>query len=185
MQDRAHAALVAGGVGQVGVGRLSASMGFPGQSNRPDVQEVVARFVSAVLGAGRVIGDTANDAESAADLRRQGYRMLDCGFESYSVGLLKGLVTSVREAVKALWRPARGPRGGRCWSGRRRSPRLEGREQERGAGDGGPGRDRRDHHVLEPGVRVCVPARRDRWVQRVRDGLRESSDRKLPFGRLR
>ena len=87
---------------EIGTADLSASMGFPGQSSRPDVQQVVARFVSAVLGSGRVIGDTANDAESAADLRRQGYRMLDCGFESYSVGLLKGLVTSVREAVKAL-----------------------------------------------------------------------------------
>jgi 4-hydroxy-2-oxoheptanedioate aldolase len=84
---------------EIGTADLSASMGYPGQSSRPDVQEVVEKFVTAVLGAGRVIGDTANDAESARDLWNKGYRMLDCGFESYSVGLLKGLVTSVRDAV--------------------------------------------------------------------------------------
>jgi 4-hydroxy-2-oxoheptanedioate aldolase len=86
---------------EIGTADLSASMGYPGQSNRPDVQEVVARFEAAVLGANRVIGDTANDADAARDLWDRGYRMLDCGFESYSVGLLKGLVTSVRDAVKA------------------------------------------------------------------------------------
>lgn len=85
---------------EIGTADLSASMGFPGQSSRPDVQEVVQRFVNAVLGAGSVIGDTANDAASAADLRKRGYRMLDCGFESYSVGLLKSLVSEVRAAVK-------------------------------------------------------------------------------------
>jgi 4-hydroxy-2-oxoheptanedioate aldolase len=86
---------------EIGLADLSASMGFPGQSSRPDVQEVVGKFVAAVLGAGSVIGDTANDAESARELWDQGYRMLDCGFESYSVGLLRGLVGSVREAVTA------------------------------------------------------------------------------------
>lgn len=84
---------------EIGLADLSASMGHPGASDRPDVQEVVGRFVSAVLGAGKVIGDTANDAASAADLRNQGYRMLDCGFESYAVGELRSLVGTVREAV--------------------------------------------------------------------------------------
>jgi 4-hydroxy-2-oxoheptanedioate aldolase len=84
---------------EIGTADLSASMGYPGQSDRDDVQEVVRRFEAAVLGANRVIGDTANDAQAARDLWDRGYRMLDCGFESYSVGVLKGLVASVRDAV--------------------------------------------------------------------------------------
>jgi 4-hydroxy-2-oxoheptanedioate aldolase len=86
---------------EIGTADLSASMGWPGQASRPEVQEVVNTFESAVLGAGRVIGDTATDAEMARTLWNKGYRMLDCGFESFSTRQLKGLVSSVREAVTA------------------------------------------------------------------------------------
>jgi 4-hydroxy-2-oxoheptanedioate aldolase len=81
---------------EIGTGDLSASMGFPGESSRVEVQAVVKKFVDTVLAAGSVIGDTANDRDDARQLYAAGYRMLDCGFESVATGALSALVTSVR-----------------------------------------------------------------------------------------
>jgi 4-hydroxy-2-oxoheptanedioate aldolase len=85
---------------EIGTGDLSASMGFPGEASRPEVQAVVAQFVDAVLRGGSIIGDTVDDGESAARLYAAGYRMLDCGFESVATGAMTELVTAVR-AVRA------------------------------------------------------------------------------------
>ena len=87
---------------EIGTADLSASMGYPGESSRPEVQEVVAKFVTAVLGAGSVIGDTAGDEASIKTLVAQGYRMLDCSFESVSTHSLGALVASVRGIVGAV-----------------------------------------------------------------------------------
>ena len=54
---------------EIGTADLSASMGFPGESTRPEVQNAVELFVAAVLEAGSVIGDTATDAADAAALK--------------------------------------------------------------------------------------------------------------------
>ena len=86
---------------EIGTGDLSASMGMPGQSSRPEVQEVVSKFVKAVLDSGSVIGDTVTDGDSAIDLYDQGYRMLDTSFDSLARGALSDLRVA---AVGALER---------------------------------------------------------------------------------
>lgn len=80
----------------LGTSDLSASMGFPGERMRPEVQEVKERFVTAVLAAGRILGDTAENAENAARMHARGYRMLDCGFTQIWATASRALVESVR-----------------------------------------------------------------------------------------
>lgn len=85
---------------EIGTGDLSASMGKPGQASHPEVQGVVNKFVAAVLDAGSVIGDTVTDGPSALELFRQGYRMLDCGFDGLARGALSSLLTEARKALE-------------------------------------------------------------------------------------
>lgn len=89
---------------EIGSGDLSASMGMPGQAGHPEVQAVIARFVEAVLAAGRVIGDTVNDGPGAIDLYRQGYRMLDCGFDGLAHGAMSSLLNESVAALSSLER---------------------------------------------------------------------------------
>jgi 2-keto-3-deoxy-L-rhamnonate aldolase RhmA len=73
---------------EIGLADLSQSLGFPGETSRPEVQEVARRFVAEVLAAGSVIGDSVGSPAGAEDLIKQGYRMIDCGI----VGMaMKGL----------------------------------------------------------------------------------------------
>lgn len=80
----------------LGTADLSASMGFPGERERAEVQEVKERFVSAVLAAGRVLGDTAENADVATTMHKRGYRMLDCGFTQIWAEAAGRLIESVR-----------------------------------------------------------------------------------------
>jgi 4-hydroxy-2-oxoheptanedioate aldolase len=83
----------------LGTADLSASMGFPGERTRPEVQEVKERFVSAVLAAGRILGDTAENGVKASEMQNRGYRMLDCSFTQIWADAASALVSSVREAI--------------------------------------------------------------------------------------
>jgi len=74
-------------------------MGMPGQSSRAEVQEVVRKFVRAVLDSGSVIGDTVTDGDSAIELYDQGYRMLDTSFDSLARGALSDLRNVAVEAL--------------------------------------------------------------------------------------
>jgi len=85
---------------EIGTGDLSASMGMPGESSRPEVQEVVRKFVRAVLDGGSVIGDTVTDGQNAVELYDQGYRMLDCSFDSLARGALSDLRGAAQGALK-------------------------------------------------------------------------------------
>jgi 4-hydroxy-2-oxoheptanedioate aldolase len=84
---------------EIGAGDLSASMGKPGQASDPEVQDVIRKFVAAVLDAGSVIGDTVTDGPAALKMHQQGYRMLDCAFEGLARGALSGLLTEARGAL--------------------------------------------------------------------------------------
>jgi 2-keto-3-deoxy-L-rhamnonate aldolase RhmA len=84
---------------EIGLADLSQSMGLPGQTSHPEVQGVVDKLVAGVLGAGRVIGDSAADRASAASLIEQGYRMIDTGFTGVATRALKGLVVEIRKAA--------------------------------------------------------------------------------------
>ncbi len=84
---------------ELGLADLSQSMGFPGQGSRPEVQRAVDQFVSGVLQAGRIIGDTANTVEAASTLMKQGYKMIDCNVVGVAMGALKRLSTGMREGV--------------------------------------------------------------------------------------
>ena len=73
---------------EIGLADLSQSLGFPGETSRQEVQDVASKFVHEVLDAGSVIGDSVGSPAGAADLVKQGYRMIDCGV----VGMMmKGL----------------------------------------------------------------------------------------------
>jgi 4-hydroxy-2-oxoheptanedioate aldolase len=85
---------------EIGTGDLSASMGMPGQSSRPEVQAVVQQFVTAVLGAGSVIGDTVTDGPNAIELYDQGYRMLDCSFDALTRSALGDLLGAAQSALQ-------------------------------------------------------------------------------------
>lgn len=84
----------------LGTADLSASMGYPGERSRPEVQEVKERFVDAVLAADRVLGDTAETPERAAEMRARGYRMLDCSFTQIWADAARGLVKAVRAVTE-------------------------------------------------------------------------------------
>jgi 4-hydroxy-2-oxoheptanedioate aldolase len=81
---------------ELGTNDLSQSMGFPGEPSRVEVQDVVSTIVRAVVHAGRVIGDTANDPKAARDLISQGYRMIDCSFISIAMGGLRRFLAGTR-----------------------------------------------------------------------------------------
>jgi 4-hydroxy-2-oxoheptanedioate aldolase len=83
----------------LGTADLSASMGYPGERTRAEVLEVKERFVNAVLSAGRVLGDTADNPETAEALFRRGYRMLDCSFAQVAGKACGALVDAVRNAT--------------------------------------------------------------------------------------
>lgn len=89
---------------ELGLNDLSQSMGFPGQTKRAEVQAVVSKIVAEILGAGRILGDTANDIEGVRALMEKGCRMIDCGFISVATTALKRLVA---EGKKAKTRPDR------------------------------------------------------------------------------
>jgi 4-hydroxy-2-oxoheptanedioate aldolase len=76
---------------EIGLADLSQSLGYPGETSRPEVQQVAQQFVTAVLAAGSVIGDTANTPEAASSLINQGYRLLDCSFVNVATTRLKEL----------------------------------------------------------------------------------------------
>lgn len=84
---------------EIGTGDLSLSMGFPGETSRPEVQAAVDRIVSKVLAAGGVLGDTANDPETAKDFMRRGYRVIDCSLASIVTKTLRDLVDGMRAAA--------------------------------------------------------------------------------------
>lgn len=84
---------------EIGTGDLSLSMGIPGETSRPEVQAAVDRIVSEVLAAGRVLGDTANDPETATDLIRRGYRIIDCSLAGVVTKALRDLVVGMRAAA--------------------------------------------------------------------------------------
>lgn len=84
---------------EIGTGDLSLSMGFPGETSRPEVQAGVDRIVSKVLAAGGVLGDTANDAETAKDFMRRGYRAINCSLANIVTKAMRDLVDGMRTAV--------------------------------------------------------------------------------------
>ena len=81
---------------EIGLADLSQSMGLVGEQSHPEVQAVVDKIVAGVLGAKRVIGDTANDAQKARALMSQGYRMIDCGIVAVATKALKDLAVAFR-----------------------------------------------------------------------------------------
>jgi 4-hydroxy-2-oxoheptanedioate aldolase len=85
----------------LGTADLSASMGYPGERTRSEVLDVKQRIVSTVLSAGRILGDTAENADTAQSLFLQGYRMLDCGFAQIAGKACRDLVDAVRSVTRA------------------------------------------------------------------------------------
>jgi len=91
---------------EIGTGDLSLSMGVPGETSHPKVEAAVEQMVATILDAGKIVGDTANDPETARLFVNRGYRMIDCGFVNVTTGALRHLVTAMRKDI-----PTRALRG--------------------------------------------------------------------------
>jgi 4-hydroxy-2-oxoheptanedioate aldolase len=81
---------------EIGLADLSQSLGVPGEQSHPKVQAAADQIVAGVLRAGRVIGDTANDAQTARGFMAKGYRMIDCGLAPLISKMLRGHVAALR-----------------------------------------------------------------------------------------
>lgn len=84
---------------EIGTSDLSASMGFPGENEHPEVQAVAKEFADAVINSGGIIGDTVNDAETASALARQGYRMMNFSIGNFITAALEARISAVRSAA--------------------------------------------------------------------------------------
>ena len=84
---------------ELGQADLSQSMGFPGETGRPEVVAAIDAIVKRVLDAGKLIGDTTNDPKVAAACLKRGYRMLDCSLTGVTIRALSALGDAMRESV--------------------------------------------------------------------------------------
>jgi len=84
---------------ELGQADLSQSMGFPGETGRPEVVAAIDAIVRRVLDAGKLIGDTTNDPKVAAACLKRGYRMLDCSLTGVTIRALSALGNAMRESV--------------------------------------------------------------------------------------
>ncbi len=84
---------------ELGQADLSQSMGYPGETSRPEVLAAIDAIVNRVLGAGKVIGDTTNDPKAAADYLKRGYRMLDCSLTGLVIRALASMADAMRESA--------------------------------------------------------------------------------------
>jgi len=87
---------------ELGQADLSQSMGFPGETGRPEVLAAVNTIVTRVLAAGKIIGDTTNDPKAAAECLKRGYRMLDCSLTGIAIRALAELGAAMKKAVPAV-----------------------------------------------------------------------------------
>jgi 4-hydroxy-2-oxoheptanedioate aldolase len=76
---------------------LSNSLGIPGQTSDPRVQEAIAAAAKEVRDRGRVLGTIVRDVDSAKARVEQGYRYLLIGTE----GLLGGAARAFLQGVRA------------------------------------------------------------------------------------
>lgn len=90
---------------EIGTSDLSASMGFPGENDHPDVQAAAKEFAAAVIARGGIIGDTVNTTEAAADLARQGYRMMNFSIANFITAALVSRISDIRSAAASSSRP--------------------------------------------------------------------------------
>jgi 2-keto-3-deoxy-L-rhamnonate aldolase RhmA len=89
---------------EIGLADLSQSLGFPGETSRPEVQNAAKTFVTEVLAAGSIIGDSVATPEGASDLISQGYRMIDCGIVGMAMRGLRDLRAHVDKLEAAQTR---------------------------------------------------------------------------------
>jgi 4-hydroxy-2-oxoheptanedioate aldolase len=84
---------------ELGQADLSQSMGFPGETGRPEVVAAVDAIVSRVLAAGKLIGDTTNDPKVAAECLKRGFRMLECSLTGVAIRALSALGDAMRKSA--------------------------------------------------------------------------------------
>ena len=83
---------------ELGRSDLSQSLGVPGQGDHPLVREYHDKAVAAILGAGRVLGDTTDDPSQASDFLARGYRMVACNLTRLAFKAGQAYVTAARHA---------------------------------------------------------------------------------------
>lgn len=80
----------------IGPTDLSYSLGFPGEPNRPEVQEIVHRIVSIVRGAGKAVGTMATDVASVRHYLDMGILYLATGDRSLIVSSAQAYLKGAR-----------------------------------------------------------------------------------------
>lgn len=92
----------------IGPADLSASMGFPGQPNHPDVQAAIADGVARILKAGKAPGILATTEEQAR-------KWLDAGVLFVAVGVDTMVLTAAAKALLARYKPGGGAATANCY----------------------------------------------------------------------
>ena len=77
---------------------LAQSMGFPGQANRPEVQEVIDKAITVISAAGRAPGALVTN-ESVEAYIRKGARFLYINWDTWVTGGSKEYLSKVASAV--------------------------------------------------------------------------------------
>ena len=78
----------------IGPTDLSSSMGYPGQSNHPEVRKIIDGLVKEIRTAGKVAGTTAFDPDSLRKRREEGFQYI-----THATGPM--LANSVRDYMAA------------------------------------------------------------------------------------
>jgi len=78
----------------IGPSDLSSAMGYPGQTQHPEVQKTIAYLVEEIQAAGKAAGTVAYDVEALKICQQRGFRMI-----TYSIGPM--LAKSGREYLAA------------------------------------------------------------------------------------
>jgi 4-hydroxy-2-oxoheptanedioate aldolase len=80
----------------IGPTDLSYSLGFPGEPDHPEVQEVIRRIIAIVRGAGKVVGTMATDVAGAKRCLDMGILYLATGDRSLVVSSAQAYLQGVR-----------------------------------------------------------------------------------------
>jgi 4-hydroxy-2-oxoheptanedioate aldolase len=81
---------------ELGRSDLSQSLGYAGQADHPVVREYHDRAVAQILEAGRVLGDTTDDASEAAKFIARGYGMVACNLNRVTLRATRAYLAGAR-----------------------------------------------------------------------------------------
>jgi 4-hydroxy-2-oxoheptanedioate aldolase len=82
----------------VGPMDLSVSLGYPGETNHPEVQAVISELSKKIRAKGKIAGTLALDVASVNIAREQGFQYLACATSVFMVKAAKEYLAQIRKA---------------------------------------------------------------------------------------